>query len=146
MAARDEFKLSAENFSKLRGFMLPDETVQRLAHSLESGSLFVFPSLENAPPYDIDNLNWSERYGITTASQFQLYLQALYTVAYLTRAFELDSNKEHLILAKKFVESWLAYESDPFNAQINQMIWNSHCAALRSENLIYFALLRLLML
>ncbi|MBR5272121.1 MAG: heparinase II/III family protein [Clostridia bacterium] len=137
---KSEFGITGNDFIKLHTFSLSDDMVLNIAREMHNGVLTVNHRLSGMNGFDLENFDWSIRYGIGTAVQFQLGLHALKPVEFLTKAFDLDGDVKHLELALRFVESWSEYESDSFNAQINPNLWNSRCAALRTENLIYFLL------
>ena len=140
MAAKNEFGIELNSFTKLHTQSLSDDMILNIAQALHDGELIVSPKLAGMKGFVLESFDWSTRYGIGTATQFQLSLHSFKTVEFLTRAFELDGEIKHLELALRLVESWAKYESDSFNAQINPNLWNSRCAALRTENLVYFAL------
>ena len=140
MATKNEFGISLSDFGKLHTQTLTDDMIANIARSLHSGELIVNHKLAGMQEFVLDGFDWSTRYGIGTAAQFQLGLHALKMVEFLTRAFELDGEIKHLELSMKFIESWMEYESDSFNAQINPNLWDSRCAAFRTETLVYFVL------
>ncbi len=137
---KNEFGISKNDFIKLHTSSLTDDMVLNIARQMHEGVLTVNHRLSGMKGFDPHNFDWSTRYGIGTAAQFQLGLHALKPVEFLTKAFELDGNVKHLELALTLVEGWSKYEEDSFNAQINPNLWNTRCAALRTENLIYFLL------
>lgn len=140
MAAKNEFVTDLNGFAKLHTQSLTDEAILNISNALHDGELIVSPRLAGMKGFVLESFDWSTRYGIGTATQFQLSLHSFKTVEYLTRAYEIDGDKKHLQLALRLIESWAEYESDSFNAQINPNLWNSRCAAFRTENLVYFLL------
>ncbi|WP_252247356.1 hypothetical protein [Clostridium sp. ZBS4] len=60
--------------------------------------------------YDSDNLDWNVSYSESPGT-FQLYLQSLNPVVYLTKAFEISGNNERMYLkrAEEFIISWNKY-------------------------------------
>ncbi len=140
MATKNEFGIGINDFIKLHITSLSDDIVLNIAQALQAGELIVNPRLPAMKDFNLESFDWSTRYGIGTATRFQLSLHSFKTIEFLTRAFEIDGDTKHLELAMKFIESWAEYEADSFNAQINPNLWNTRCAALRTENLIYFVL------
>lgn len=140
MATKNEFGIGLNEFVKLHTQPLTDDMIVNIARSLHDGELIVNHKLAGMKEFVLDGFDWSTRYGIGTAAQFQLGLHALKMVEFLTRAFELDGDVKHLELSMRFIESWMEYESDSFNAQINPNLWDSRCAAFRTETLVYFVL------
>jgi len=137
---KNEFRIELNDFAKLHTHSLSDDMILNIAQSLHDGELVVSPRLAGMKGFVAESFDWSTRYGIGTAAQFQLSLHSFKTIEFLIRAFEIDGETKHLELALKLVEGWAEYEADSFNAQINPNLWNSRCAAFRTENLVYFIL------
>lgn len=137
---KNEFGIELNGFTKLHTQSLSDDMILNIAQSLHDGELVVSPKLAGMKGFNLESFDWSTRYGIGTASQFQLDLHSFKTVEFLVRAFELDGDLKHLEYALRLIESWAEYESDSFNAQINPNLWNSRCAAFRTETLVHFIL------
>lgn len=88
-------------------------------------------------PDVMDTFDWNVQYS-NTPNTFQLYLQCLNPIAYLAKGYEITTNEDYLLQAQKILESWLAYKNDYANQ--NPFLWYDHGTALRSETLIYYAL------
>ena len=133
---RMEFGITLSEYNC--NFPLPsDAKVLDIAEQLRSGKLVVEKSLP-ASTYDINDVNWNIEYS-ESPNTYQLYLQSLYPVMYLTRAYEITNKVDYLELAEKFINSWVVYkDSDHSNG--NTFLWYDHGTALRAENLIYFTL------
>lgn len=127
------FPYSAYNYN----YDFPDdESVISIADGLMNGSLSVRHTLASEP-YSIDKLDWNIQSG-DSPNTFQLYLQSLCSVCYLTKAYELTGSDNYLALADKFIWSWNDYQGCPALSGANSYVWNDHATAIRTENLIYY--------
>lgn len=134
---QNEFAISRKEFNC--DFNLPDdEEVLSIAEGICNDKLTVFHTIESMN-YSFEELDWNIKY-TKSPGTFQLYLQSLNPVVYLTRAYELSQNNKYLDMAQKFIFTWNDYKNDENNVKSNSMIWNDHGTALRAENIIYYTL------
>ena len=117
----------------------PDKRYEQMSQLLLEGKLAVDVWFQSNPDYSIDNMDWNIRY-TSAASTFQLFLQALRPVSYLCSAYLTNREEEYIILAERFISSWIDYEKlGQYDA--NEYVWDEHAAALRAENLLYYLLI-----
>lgn len=69
-------------------------------------------------------------------STFQLYLQSLTPILYLSKAYEITGKSEYLDMGEKFLEEWDKYRRSEL-AEGNSFVWYDHGTALRADNIIY---------
>lgn len=131
------FGLTLETFNC--PFKLPDtKSIIDIADGLLEHNLTVYYDMDSMP-YDFDELDWNVLYTDAPAT-FQLYLQCLNPIVYLTKAYELTNDKKYLKKAETFLLSWNEYRKDEELIKNNTMVWYDHGTALRAENIIYYAL------
>ncbi len=127
------FSLEEFNFS----FQFPnDKTTIEYADNMLNGIYTVHAYL---PAVNFkEGINWDI---VTTESPstFQLYLQSLNPVVFLTKAYALTGKTQYLTKAQEIFHSWLEY-IDKDISEKNNMVWYDHGTALRAENIIYYAL------
>lgn len=117
-----------------------DTEIVAIADQILDGKMIVLYSMDNMLEYNpdaMDTFDWNVQYS-NTPNTFQLYLQCLNPIAYLAKGYEITTNEDYLLQAQKILESWLAYKND-YTSQ-NPFLWYDHGTALRSETLIYYAL------
>lgn len=132
----DSWGIDREEFNY--SFKVPDDnTVVEIADNLLTGTLIVLDELEGQP-YDIETIDWNMTFS-DSPSTFQLHLQSLTAIVYLTKAFEINGKTEYLDLAKKFMREWDEYRLSNL-AEGNSFVWYDHGTALRADNIIYFVL------
>jgi hypothetical protein len=120
-------------------FKLPsDKKVISIADGLVGNKLTVYYDMESMP-YEFEKLDWNVVYS-NSPSTFQLYLQCLEPVVYLTKAYELTKKETYINRAKDFLLSWNQYRQNDKLTKNNSMVWYDHGTALRAENIIYYAL------
>ena len=118
--------------------MPEDQEIIKIADGLINGTLYVHSNIE-ATTYDIDNLDWNIQFS-DSPNTFQLYLQCLNPVLYLTRAYELCANEQYMNMADALIKSWNKYLNNSELSSNNPFLWYDHGTALRAENLIYYSL------
>lgn len=132
-----KFGITREQFND--NFDVPkNEDLISIADGLLKDKLTVMYTIDSME-YSLDTLDWNVLY-TDSPNTFQLYLQCLNPVMYLTKAYEITGTVEYLDFAEKFINSWFAYASDNEKVKGNNFVWYDHGTALRAENLIYFAL------
>lgn len=118
------------------------KTFLRNADLLIEGKLCIGTSVEDTPEYDITKVNeldWNMQVG-SLPNTYQLYLQALNPVVFLTTAYEMTQEIKYLDLAYEFINSWTLYEANKKLTTHNVYVWDSHAMAMRTENLAVFML------
>ncbi|MBQ8210239.1 MAG: heparinase II/III family protein [Clostridia bacterium] len=117
----------------------PDKnSAVEIAEQLLHGQLIVRNTLK-AEPYCIWNIDWNIT-AAEAAEAYQMQLQNLRSVMYLTYAFELTQNRKYIDYAWRFVYSWNEYEKSDKSKQ-NTMCWHSHTMSARINHLIYLAII-----
>lgn len=106
-----------------------------VADQLIHGCLSVTKRLDSMP-YSIDTLDWNVQFSAQSGT-FLLYLQGLTPVVVLVDAYVMTGHLPYMELARKFVESWAAYEQDKEKSSVNRLCWYDHSASLRTATLIY---------
>ncbi|MBM6387825.1 MAG: alginate lyase family protein [Paenibacillus sp.] len=109
------------------------------ADKLLNNRLIVEEKITDDILYDIENIDWNMS---VTASPntFSLYLHTLSPVYYLCQAFIQTNDMKYLDAADKFVESWAAYAEG--SNKINRYTWYDHSVAERTENLIFYSIIK----
>ncbi|MCI8441099.1 MAG: hypothetical protein HFG27_01010 [Provencibacterium sp.] len=113
------------------------EANKKSAEAIRGGELVVYTAIEDKLPYDIEKIDWNVQFS-NIPTTFQLYLQCLKPVQFLTASYEETEELENLELAARFIESWRAYSSDLEQSGENPWVWDQHGTALRTEILIYY--------
>lgn len=131
-----EFGFTKEQYICSLDITYDDEMI-KIADGILDNMLTVHFNLD-AMEYDLETLDWNVQY-TESPNTFQLYLQCLNPVLYLTRAYEINGNQEYLEVAEKLILSWNDYLNNPQISQDNPFLWYDHGTALRAENLIYYA-------
>lgn len=116
----------------------PSEYDKKIADKMMQGELTV-GSIRETLTYNLETFDWNVQHS-SSPGTFQLYLQGLEMVRYLTSAYELTEEIDYLKLAKKFIYSWSQYGLDELAYQENAFAWGDHVMAERTINLIYFYL------
>lgn len=132
-----DFGITREQFNCTFDLTYDDEVV-KIADGILGNQLTVNYTLESME-YDFDTLDWNVQY-TESPNTFQLYLQCLNPVMYLTKAYEITGDIAYLDMGEKFIKSWADYLSDSKESEGNAFLWYDHGTALRAENLIYYAL------
>lgn len=135
--ANYEFGITREQFNCTFDLTYDDEVV-KIANGILGNQLTVNYTLESMQ-YDFDTLDWNVQY-TESPNTFQLYLQCLNPVMYLTKAYEITGDTAYLDMGEKFIKSWADYLNDSKKSEGNAFLWYDHGTALRAENLIYYAL------
>lgn len=133
------WKISLEEYNCPIDFPTDTEVVA-IANQILDGQMIVLYSMDDMLEYNpnaMDIFDWNVEYS-NSPNSFQLYLQCLNPIAYLAKGYEITTNEDYLLQAQKILESWLAYKNDYANQ--NPFLWYDHGTALRSETLIYYAL------
>ena len=131
-----EWGISREYFNY--DFKFPsDEQVIDIAEGLLNGKLTVLDTIDSRP-YSFDNFDWNMTFS-DSPSTFQLYLQSLTPILYLSKAYEITGKSEYLDMGEKFLEEWDKYRRSEL-AEGNSFVWYDHGTALRADNIIYFVL------
>lgn len=128
--------MSQEEFNYDFSFPADDRVIE-IAKGMRNNELVVEKQLKMMP-YSLETLDWNVLYS-ESPNTFQLYLQALYPVSYLTKAYKLTNEKLYLDLAFEFVKSWDIYRESE-SSKGNNFVWYDHGTALRADCLIYFIL------
>lgn len=118
-----------------------DELMLQFGEEILRGELRVSQTIDELytyNPHNINSIDWDIQYS-TSPNTFQLYLQALNPVSFLTKSYQLSGNTDYLDLAWEFISSWHEYESSPASDE-NPFTWYDHGSALRAEILIYYSL------
>lgn len=115
-----------------------DNEVIEISEKILRGDLVVLDSMDSLKYENLSKLDWNVQY-TNTPNTFQLYLQSLNPIVYLTAAYELSGNNEYIQYAEKIIKSWINYK-DGALSEGNSFVWYDHGTALRAENLIYYAL------
>lgn len=109
------------------------------ADEMLAGNIHVLGSIHDTLAFsDADEIDWNAQVS-DSPNTFQLYLQCLNPVAFLTRAYQLTENRDYLTLAEEILASWLVYAASG-EADSNTYTWYDHGVSLRAENMIYFIL------
>lgn len=109
------------------------------ADEIMEGRLYLDIDLQETVLYTTTDFDWNMERTQSPAT-FQLYLQALGMVKFLTYAALETGNPSYLERARWFVEDWWEYANDPEQNMGNPKLWYDHGASLRTETLIYFQL------
>lgn len=132
-----DFGITLEQFNC--SWKLPDEEkIIVIADDILAGNIVVLDTMEPLHCGMVESLDWNVQY-TDTPNTFQLYLQSLNSIVYLTSAYEISGNSEYLEYAEKFIRIWNDYKNSEV-ADSNIFVWYDHGTALRAENLIYYAL------
>lgn len=119
-------------------FQFPkDEYVVDIAEGLLNGELTVLDTMDSRP-YSFDDFDWNVAFS-DSPNTYQLYLQSLNPIMYLSKAYEITNKKEYLDMGKKFLEEWDKYRMSELAAN-NSFVWYDHGTALRADNIIYLVL------
>lgn len=128
--------LTREQFNY--SFVVPEEQeIIKIADGLLNGELVATHTIESQP-YDINDIDWNMTFS-DSPNTFQLYLQSLTSIVYLTMGYELTGEIEYLDLSKKFIQEWDEYRLSDL-ADNNTFVWYDHGTALRANHIIYFVL------
>ncbi|MGO4733228.1 heparinase II/III domain-containing protein [Paenibacillus sp. 2KB_22] len=132
--SQNEFKiewLEIEKITKLT--VQDDQTLIRAENNLKN-RFFLFGKLD---VIDFgEKINWDHIHKVSP-NTYQLYLQSLVMISYLTDGYILSKNEAFLKKADSIVSSWMNY-NDSSDSKKNRMIWSDHSTADRLINLIYF--------
>lgn len=139
-----EYGFTLEDFNC--NFRVPsDELTIAIADSILDHKMIVnyetvnLETMEPVLPYEsFDNFDWDVQF-TESPNTFQLYLQCLNPLIYLTKAYQLTSDAAYIDCATEMIQSWIDYEQTRGNSK-NPFVWYDHGTALRAENLIYFIL------
>lgn len=139
-AVQDEVSFNYGFSREQYNFNLPsllDEQVVKVADSILEGKMIVEQSINDYLAFEsLKDINWDAVIG-NSPNTYQLYLQCLNPIMFLTRAYEINGNEDYLVQAKDILLEWIKYkESNPNN----NFLWYDHGTALRLENIIYFVL------
>lgn len=109
------------------------------ANKLIRNELVVNEKIPDNVQYDINNIDWNIT-ATTSPNTFSLYLQTLRPIYYLSKAYLVTNDIRYLNYADKFVDSWTDYEQSSQN--LNRYTWYDHTVAERTENLIYYYIVK----
>jgi len=108
------------------------------ADRIMEGYLVVEDDLyDEAVAFDVKNLDWDMQV-TSSPNTFLLWLHTLNPVYYLSNAYVQTGNSKYMDLAGEILDSWIQYDETSENK--NRYIWYDHTVAVRTENLIYYAL------
>jgi hypothetical protein len=114
------------------------EHILSFANRLMEGYLVVEDSLyDEAIEFDAHKIDWDMQV-TSSPNTFSLWLHTLNPVYYLSNAYVQTGNNKYIELAEVILNSWLQYDGKLMNK--NRYTWYDHSVAVRSENLIYYAL------
>ncbi|MDU5141607.1 MAG: alginate lyase family protein [Paenibacillus dendritiformis] len=142
------FTINEFNLGKEYLLAVKPEVYIEYAEKIMDGQLIVFTIskrfVDGFLKYDINEFDWGVQ---TTQSpnSFQMNLQGLSMLVPLCAAYLLKVNEsgetasKYLYRAIKIFYSWLDYSNNVFSVD-NPYLWNDHAVALRTENIIFFAL------
>jgi len=107
---------------------------------VENNVLTVHLKYGTYPNFDINSFNWGIVY--TNASNtFQMYLQTLTPLEYLTKAYMLTKDIKYLEYGDRLIDSWIKYKNNKEFSSENSYVWNDHSVAMRCFNLIFYGLI-----
>ena len=119
-----------------------EEHIVFYADEILKGNMYVHQDIKEPLKFNISDdgieIDWNASVS-NSLNTFQLRLQSLSPLSILCLAYKINNNGEYLSMARKILMSWFQY----FNSEEmrnNKMVWNDHVSALRTNNLIYFAL------
>lgn len=116
-----------------------EDIVIEKANDICNGKMWVEPSLgEEAFVYNLEQIDWDINFS-SSPNTYQLYLQALNPIMYLTQAYYFTEKDEYLDYARLLIESWIEYKNTP-GSDSNVYLWYDHGTAIRTDNLIFFLL------
>lgn len=133
-----EYGISQDTFNWKYDFKATDEEIIRRADAITEGKIYVEPSFPDPWICQLELIDWDVNFSGSPGT-FQLYLQALNPISYLTQAYYINQNEAYLYTAKQIVESWMEYKNTS-KSESNPYLWYDHGTAIRSNNLIYFLL------
>ena len=133
---------SLSNIEKLKNSItwLSTERSEEFVGDLINGKLCV--GRADRPEYDDKNLNsldWNMQVG-TLPTTFQLNLQGLQPVLFLSCAYDRTNNEKYMDLATDFIRSWRTFEANKEISENNAFVWDHHGMAMRTDNLVYYAI------
>lgn len=144
------FGYSLEQYNLGKEFVVATDSIKiiEIAQKILNNNLIILNSISGnfidaQMQYDINNFDWNIQ--ITNSpNSFQMNLQALTMLTILMTAYLVEDNEEasleYIDRATEFFYSWLNYSNDGILSKGNPYVWNDHAAALRSEAIIFFAL------
>ena len=115
-----------------------EDTIIERAEDICNGKMWVHSSFNEAFDYELDEIDWDIVLS-TSPGTYQLYLQALYPIVYLSEAYYFTEKEEYLDYARLLIENWMKYKNSP-ESDDNPYVWYDHGTALRVDNLIFFLL------
>lgn len=116
-----------------------DDVIVEKADDICNGKMWVDPNFgEEVLSYDYTSMDWNVNFS-SSPNTYQLYLQALNPILYLSRAYLITEKEEYLDYARLLLESWIQYK-DSSDSKENIYVWYDHGTALRTDNLIFFLL------
>jgi len=108
-----------------------------LADKIIAGNLCVAPNIDPMP-YSFQSFDYNAQWPKKKAdSNFQVRLQSLMPVVYLTETFKDTGDERYLDCAQNFIVLWSEY-SDGDAPEKNKYVWNGKIPAVRTANLIEF--------
>lgn len=117
-------------------FYFENNKIISVADNIIRGELMVIPSIEPLK-YSLSIIDWNIQFS-RIPNTFQLYLQSLNPIQFLTRAYILTEDSDYLKFAYEFLLSWLKFADDIILNQNNRYLWNDHAVSLRCENIMFF--------
>ena len=115
------------------------DTAIACADGIMNGDLYVDSLITDPVRYSLEGFDWN-REETDSPATFQLYLQSLGMVKFLSYAAIERNETSYLVRAADFIEDWKVYEQDEARSANNPKVWYDHGSALRAENLLYFML------
>lgn len=124
-------------------FSMADQSsklIKEFADKLMEGYLVVEVSFyDEAIQFKTDQIDWNMQV-TDSPNTFSLWLHTLNPIYYLANAYVQNGNIEYMNLADNILNSWLDYNYITENK--NRYTWYDHSVAVRTENLIYYTLVR----
>lgn len=116
-----------------------NKKVKENADKLLNNKLVVNEKITDEVPYNINNIDW-DMSETASPNTFSLYLHTLSPVYYLSKTYVETKDIRYLKAADKFVDSWYQYASS--QNKLNRYTWYDHSVAERTENLIYYSIVK----
>lgn len=133
------FNLTAFHMSSKDMVGYPLKNSVDISERLMHNELVVDTYTTETMSYNLSEFDWNTEFSQSFTS-FQLYLQGMKPVAWLTGGYVVTKKAEFFTLANEFFHSWVIFSEDTSLAEKNEYIWDQHAAALRAEGLLYFFL------
>lgn len=133
-----DFGFEKEEFNWEYNYKDSDEDILLKADSICEGKIYVDSSISEPYICELEKIDWDITF-TKSPGTFQLYLQALNPISYLTRAYRISNEEKYLETAEQIIKEWMIYEKST-KGKDNPYLWYDHGTAIRTNNLIYFLL------